>query len=984
MFEYILNIAKFKTWKNTRTHSQLLWIYGGTGLGKTPLTLFLINEFETKPEQTENFITLYYFCDSKTHTSNHAVSLLRGLMVLLLRARPELLDVLLSDYDIQKDSLFSQSPSSLEALWRNFVNMARDPRAGRVYCIIDGIDQCGEESLEHLLDIIKEFYEDEEEQYRLRQTQNTNPATQQQQGAGLQMLLISREAPKCISEALDKFPRIPLKKDVKRAINKTTKLASIARDVLRQEHARAATTTAVSTPAAPSQPSSSVSFNAAVSVPPITPASSISVNPTPVLCESLPSIFMASTPEVLAGNVAPSSSADTTHSDPVELADSTLPEISVPAQTEYVFDKPVAEDETYLEEDIEEEENQSLAIYIKERIAVLATERAYPEAVCSSLSIGLENRGDGTFLWVDLAIGEIKRYQPQDAEQVLAQLPEDPNEIYCSTLQSIPQNLVRLTIAILRWVLAARRPLFVQELGAALGLLNYQSFDTRALTLQGIAACGSMLTVEEDDTVHVTHNSVKDLLTGERSPLRTNASLSHFYVSLENTDGEIASLCIQYLELGCLTNGAVLPTDGQEKYFKHVAQYPLFPYAVEFWPSHLREATRPQINLSSPFFIKTSKIRKNWWLTYWPATTGKWSLLAPRNFSLLHMASYLNLPYLAQQLAQRGELRQYLDDRDNHGSSPLSYAAELGHLDMFVLLLQQGAKLDAVNETVFELAARKGQAQIVETLLKRGYPVNTPARDVGTLESLTQATKYISGVFNEGIMTDRDQWKLMTRDTGQGSTVLHNAALFGHVSVVELLLKWNGNVRATTTKNWTPLHASSWTGQIECVKLLLDKGADASAVTDFGWIPYHCAASRGKTAVVELYIKLGLPVDAMTVKQKTALHLASWGGNAATVRTLVSCGAAINFQSYKGETPLHLAVRNLKPQIVELLLSFGANKYIINKDGLPVSDILRNFQGGGTADQKEMLRILDTFGMPGYVSFEAIILSERLLLKNDY
>jgi hypothetical protein len=105
---------------------------------------------------------------------------------------------------------------------------------------------------------------------------------------------------------------------------------------------------------------------------------------------------------------------------------------------------------------------------------------------------------------------------------------------------------------------------------------------------------------------------------------------------------------------------------------------------------------------------------------------------------------------------------------------------------------------------------------------------------VSVIQSIGITSKYFVGALSEGIKTDRDQWKLFTKDTGEQGTALHAAALSGHVSVVEVLLKYNANVRATTTKNWTTLHASSWTGQFECVKLLLEKGADAHAMTHFG------------------------------------------------------------------------------------------------------------------------------------------------------
>jgi hypothetical protein len=766
VFDWVTRSTSFKSWKQTRTHSQLLWISGGTGLGKTPLALFLINELEIKLDRTEEAVTLYYFCDSKDCKRNHAASVIRGLMVLLIEARPAVFNVLMSEYESQRDSLFNQS--SLASLWKTFQKMTCDPSVGRVYCIIDGIDQCVEDSLNILLCQITDFYENEKRDYELRQGGNTNPTMQQPQGARLQMILISRDAPKCISETLEEFPRIKLEPVAKKAGEpkltrkttvKTTKLANLAKEALRQERARESVSTpdasaysnptgvspAVSQDVLSIQKStvttsiiskehghSTITVSESATATPSTvnqldyaavPAP-LSVAPAPIVPIPSDPAATAIVPATIPAVVSLNDSSTILLTQPPE----TLPKTTPPA-AEYVFDEVIEEVieevETYVEEEVEEEmnENQSLAIYIQERVGDLTTERALPENISHALIAGLNNLGDGTFLWVDLAIEEIKRYQPQDAELVLQHLPSDVNEIYCRTLASIPSNLVGLVVVMLRWVITARRPLLVQEVGTALSLVKFQALDQRQLTLQGISACGAMLTIDEYDTIHINHNSVKDLLTDEKGLVRTNPALFHFYVNISETDGEIAALCLQYLEQGCLTNGPVTPADGEDKYFKHVGQFPLFAYAVEFWPDHLRAASRPQINLASPFFAKESKIRKSWWHTYWPAKTGKWGPLTPRHFTLLHMASYLNLPFLVRQLAQTGQVQGLLEKRDNHGSTPLAYAAEMGHLEIFMLLHSMGAKLEATGETVFELAARKGQDKIVEHLAKNGYPV---------------------------------------------------------------------------------------------------------------------------------------------------------------------------------------------------------------------------------------------------------------------
>ncbi|KAI9781442.1 MAG: hypothetical protein M1839_006036 [Geoglossum umbratile] len=970
--QWIHDHAHFKSWKDDDTNSKLLWISGGSGMGKTMLSLFLLRELEATPEYSQNSIILFYFCDGHNDKRNTAVSILRGLIFLLLKARPGLINILLADYDTQKEALFSQT--SLEALWRIFETMIKDPTAGRVFCLIDGLDECKEDSLLQLLRKLTNFYEDEKERQELHRSRNLNPAFQPRDTI-LKMILVSREAPKCLPEALAQFLRVQVgvaaKKEAKPVIKKVPKLSSIAREAMRQrtlDRNTNATTLSIAAPGAKPEPGQElhlVSTQPMLIQPPpphLMPAKSISTTEAELA---------QLTPTVPALTPAPSA-VDPSVPASVELTTESKAFTAEPSQTEYVFDEVLEQEEEETIGDTSGEEigqNQSLVLYIEEKVADLLAERAYPEPLRSSMTAGLQNRGDGTFLWVDLAIEEVKKYESQHVEKVLEHLPPSVNEMYCRTLQRVPPQLVGLVVAILRWVVSARRPLFLEELAVALGLMNFNAFDIIDITRQGIAACDTMMKVQEDSAVQITHTSVKDLLIAKSGLLWDNPGLSRFHVNVEEVDGEIASLCLHYLEQGCLKDGPVSPMDNPDRFRQRATQYALLPYAAQFWPDHLRSASRPQINLSSTFFIRKSDIRKNWWLTYYPATTGKAKLLAPRDFNTLHMAAYLNIPCIANQLLQRGELRSRLDNRDSHGATPLSYAAEMGNMAMFVFLLQQGAKQDGLGESIFELAVRKGQGEIAEYLLDLGHNINAPAREVTVIEAMGMATRWLPGVLNEGVQLDSDKWKLLIRDIGERGTALHSACLFGHVSVVEMLLRRNANVHAATTKQWTALHGAAWTGQIECVKILLEKGANAFETTEFGWMPFHCAASRGKTSVVRLFLELGMPVDTLTTKQKSSLHLAAYSGHAATVRLLQEHGAALDAQSHKGETALHLATRNTKPEVVQHLLSLGANKLIINKNGFTAADTIKS-KDTCTMEQKEILRILETFGMPGYVPWQ--------------
>jgi hypothetical protein len=63
----------------------------------------------------------------------------------------------------------------------------------------------------------------------------------------------------------------------------------------------------------------------------------------------------------------------------------------------------------------------------------------------------------------------------------------------------------------------------------------------------------------------------------------------------------------------------------------------------------------PCLNLASSFLRLNSKIRKNWWKVHWACSKDRNAWNAPMDFTLLHLASFLDLVCIAQQM-QRQEV----------------------------------------------------------------------------------------------------------------------------------------------------------------------------------------------------------------------------------------------------------------------------------------------------------------------------------------
>jgi Cdc6-like AAA superfamily ATPase len=198
--EWIKTNKLYDSWLHSK--SQLLWLSGGPGKGKTMLSIFLAEELEQQMKGLKDALFIQYFCDSKDEKRNTAVTIIRGLLFQLLLLRPELFDYILPAFKVQKETLFGDS--SFEALWRILESMIRDPALGTIYCILDGLDECDESSLEVLLKKFKALF-----------SMKSNGSS----AYHLNLIAVSRDLPDFIPKVLSGFPRIQLDPDEESEVN---------------------------------------------------------------------------------------------------------------------------------------------------------------------------------------------------------------------------------------------------------------------------------------------------------------------------------------------------------------------------------------------------------------------------------------------------------------------------------------------------------------------------------------------------------------------------------------------------------------------------------------------------------------------------------------------------------------------------------------------------------------------------------------------
>ena len=215
-----------------------------------------------------------------------------------------------------------------------------------------------------------------------------------------------------------------------------------------------------------------------------------------------------------------------------------------------------------------------------------------------------------------------------------------------------------------------------------------------------------------------------------------------------------------------------------------------------------------------------------------------------------------------------------------------------------------------------------------------------------------------------------------------GYSILHTASFWGHIDIIEDLLKKGADTEAKDHKGVTPLMVAVMFRKVEVIKCLLEYGANPNGkagtdkmtclyrvldkktdnITEFiifklllkygartdeacgtkNWTPLHVAASFNRSYQVKFLLDLGTNVDIEASHGVTPLHLATDRCHEDVVKILIKAGANINKRGSKDQwTPLHTAVNSKSLKMVQLLVENGAD--IDPQDSQGTTPLLKAF-----------------------------------------
>lgn len=158
-----------------------------------------------------------------------------------------------------------------------------------------------------------------------------------------------------------------------------------------------------------------------------------------------------------------------------------------------------------------------------------------------------------------------------------------------------------------------------------------------------------------------------------------------------------------------------------------------------------------------------------------------------------------------------------------------------------------------------------------------------------------------------------------------GFTAIHVAALYGHIDVVETLLKYDADVNGEdVTERRRPLHLAAGSGQGSMARFLIRHGAQVDAKARNDVQPIHQASWSGSTEVLDALIEAGAAVDCSDGLGYQPLHWATMTSDQPEViKYLVRKKADIEAMTSDGSRAVQLTCR-ADPANLNTILSLGA------------------------------------------------------------
>ncbi|MCJ1399212.1 hypothetical protein MMC11_002414 [Xylographa trunciseda] len=600
-----------------------------------------------------------------------------------------------------------------------------------------------------------------------------------------------------------------------------------------------------------------------------------------------------------------------------------------------------------------------IKLVVHERISELASLTNCSQQTQHWLLQRLISNADRTFLWVSLVLDMLKEsFQASQKafEDLLGSLPYGLEDTYLKILERIPEDRRFQAQTMLQIIVAAYKPLTLNELNLAWSIrsedkteddLLDQSQPNMTRTIHGLVGCFVRII---DGKTYLIHQTAKEFLVHDHdSDISLDPiSLYWYQFSLREAHLALARRCLWYLLLeesekvthgehlevadtnhehpksflGCID--IVCPWHEDElNYDTYVQRHGLLQYCRSYRKRHFHEARA----IADSETVRCAFRYKNPRFTRFKA----WVHLLPGGRDII----FSSLTIGHQAIVRQGHPR------------PWEEVQRLPYIDRFwtvgsarkhfrILRTLEKVSKSSIDEIIRispsssrRLFSTVGHdfEQVKAVTLNDEAEKDTPCDQTSLMHMAANGG-------HEKLLLARIRSGAVLNSVDQaGRTPLHLAILRGHEKTVRALIESGAKLNCSDQSGMTPLHLAIHRGHEKMILALIKSGANPNCSDQTGTKPLHSAARNRQTRNMLALNENGAGVDLVDRDMESSLHLVARAGHAEAVLLLIQNGAQRDMQNTNGHTPLHLAAMEGHTKVVLELVQNGAQLNIEDRLG---------------------------------------------------
>ncbi|KAL6714270.1 hypothetical protein ACLMJK_007693 [Lecanora helva] len=607
--------------------------------------------------------------------------------------------------------------------------------------------------------------------------------------------------------------------------------------------------------------------------------------------------------------------------------------------------------------------SQEINLFIDAKIPSIT--KAFSDEDRNRISARLKQMEHRTYLWLYLTLEIIKKSRskygkPSDLEHLLSNLPLEVTDAYEKILdRSSDPKRARV---LLQLILAARKPLCLEEANVALTLATQRSrcnshkelelwpLEDFSATVQNM--CGLFVNVH-GGKLFLIHQTAREYLIGD-AVLEPSPDKWEKFTDVARNHSTMTRVCLDYLSLepfvtirqsstpvpfdevlgleGPMDQLQVrewqdIPVRSRQQKLENM-NFPFLNYAAGNWIFHYDQQNDEQLRMStmSARALCDVSLHRFGDFSFSRPWVRDWFDIYRRNHYTngngvkgLGLATFLGLGKVVELYLDEGTDPNISYD---HYGTALEIASDQDDSEIAALLIKHGAEVNAhisdCNHSLYR-ACTRGHVDVVKLLLDAGAFANTD--DAENKSALAIAIANQAGKGKNTKYTKRSMPYLYSS---------HKNAF----QIVKLLLEKGANVNGRFDE-MSALHLASLQEEAEIVKLLLDYNADLSAHCEKVGYALHAACYRGNLHIAELLLDAGADINAeggpLGYPLIAAVSAEVDSARACElVRLLLSRGAKVNVNCHESGTALQMACHKSRLDITRLLLDKGAD---VNAEG---------------------------------------------------